>query len=97
MLALAYIVSFVVGFGLGAWRAGRSSRGAMAIAALPPLAVLLLTGLMVLFLVATSRGNAGMNELAYIVVTIVGCGLAVCSWFGGLFGVWFGRADRAAK
>ncbi len=92
MVWLAYVVSFAAGFGIGAWRAGRSSRRPLALAAMLPLVLVLLSGLMVLYLRVTATGTGDMHEFAYIMVSLTGAFMALCALAGGMIGVMYRRA-----
>lgn len=61
-------------------------------AAMLPLLLFLLTGLFVLYLRLTAPVDQGMNDLAYLAVTVIGLSFVVVAFVGGLFGAWFRRA-----
>ena len=83
---------FVLGFAVGAWRAAEPKRGLIACALALPLLIAVLMGGYALYLALTVTPVENFNDVAAAATGIVGAGLAILAFVGGLFGAWYRRA-----
>jgi ABC-type sulfate transport system permease component len=89
---LFLLIVFVVGFGVGAWRAAAPGKSLIRASCELPILLLLITlGLASFLIYAAARGDS-FAGLAAASVTLIGVALALVSFIGALFGARFRRA-----
>ena len=92
MTWLFLLIMFVVGFGVGAWRAGAPGKSLIRASCELPILLLLITlGLAGFLIYAAARGDS-FAGLAAASVTVIGVAVALVCFIGALFGARFRRA-----
>jgi hypothetical protein len=91
---LIFLTVFVLGFGLGAWRAGAAGKSLLRASCELPVLLLICTSGLAGYLLYAARAGDSFAALAAASVTVIGVMLAILSLAGGLFGAWYRRAGQ---
>lgn len=91
MNTTVFILVFLAGFGLGAWRSGKPGRSLFASALLLPLLLLALTAAGIAYTLLTPVKGDNMKDLAVVAIAMLGGVCALLALAGGMLGGWYRR------